>query len=74
MAICNQISLLSIGLLIGALSILASGASRDLLDSFLQMVTPVNERALTGWYLVFYRTLYLALLVALLVALTILFI
>jgi hypothetical protein len=74
MAICNEISLLGVGLVMGAIGILASGASRDLLDSFLQMITPINEKALTGWYLVFYRTLYLTLLVALLIVITVLLI
>lgn len=74
MAICGEISLLTIGLVIGAIGILASSASRDLLDALLQMITPVNEKALSGWYLVFYRALYLLLLVAMLVAITVLLI
>jgi hypothetical protein len=70
--ISKEIALLSVGLMIGAISILGSSAARDFIDSILIMLTPVNSKALVGWSLAFYHGLYLAIIVATLVAITIL--
>lgn len=64
----KEFKLLIVGLIIGCFSIFLASSGRDLLDSFIQLVIPVSDRAISGGgYLFAWRVCYFLLIVALLV-------
>jgi hypothetical protein len=71
-AVRKNVWVLFVGIIVGSVSIFVGQAARDLLESLLQITTPMNDRIIrNGTVMVVYRLLYFFIIFAILAALMI---